>query len=58
MSRYARTPTLRTRIAKKTTDQIDRRLTIETCGRGGGRLAGLRGGATQGPVGEFWNESR
>ena len=52
-------PTLRTRIAKKMTDQIGRRLlTIATGGGAAGGLAGLRGGATQGPVGEFWNGSR
>jgi hypothetical protein len=37
------------------TDQIGRRPLFATRGGGAGGLADARGGATQGPLGEFWN---
>src|ERR1700733_8333660 len=53
-------PMLKIRMAKNITDQIGRRLLpIATRGGAGdGLVVGARGGATQGPVGESWNELR
>src|ERR1700733_947721 len=50
-------PMLKIRMAKNITDQIGRRLLpIATPGGAGdGLVVGARGGATQGPVGWFWN---
>jgi hypothetical protein len=50
---------LKVRMAKKIIDQIGRRLLPAkgVGGAGGGRFD-ARGGATQGPVGEFWKGLR
>ena len=47
-------PTLEIRRTKNTIDQIGRRLSAGgMTRRPGGGLVGARGGATQGPVGDF-----